>query len=220
MKKQIVAILLTLSLLILPGCSQEIDNEELFRRSFKQLQKQTALHVRNEQYFGKNLADIKLLAVRDEWRSGENFYWESADADQFLCYNQSYWTIQPNRHTQWKRHKNPISSFSDWWNDYSCEQFLEAEVTFRKEGKHIVLEQRKDHGFDNCTVSRQISTNTFYMTKDGQIVRITLMTVTYNGTEADPEEVHSVDKQEYYITPVDANVAEEKIMEQYRTVSE
>lgn len=220
MKKQIVAILLTLSLLILPGCSQETDNEELFRRSFKQLQKQTVLHVCNEQYFGKNITDIKLLAVRDEWRNGEDFYWESNNEGQFLCYNQSYWTIQPNRHTQWKQHKNPISSFSDWWNDYSCEQFLEAEVTFRKEGKHIVLEQRKDHGFDNCTVSRQISTNTFYITKDGQIVRITLMTVTYNGIDADPNEIHSVTKQEYYITPVDANVAEEKILEQYRTVSE
>ena len=218
MKKRIVAILLTLSLLILPGCDQEIDNEELFHRGFEQLQKQTALHVRNEQYYGENHADIKLLAVRDEWRNGENFYWESNNADQYLCYNQSYWTIKPNRYTQWKHHNYPIDSFSDWWNEYSWEQFLEAEVTFRKEGKHIVLEQRKDHGSDNCTISRQISTNTFYMTRDGQIVRIALETVTYNGTEADPEEIDCVSRHEYYITPVDSNVAEGKILEQYRTV--
>jgi hypothetical protein len=91
-------------------------------------------------------------------------------------------------------------------------------VTFRKEGEYIVLTQEKDLGSNNCTFSRQISTNVFYMKEDGEIVRVTEMTVTYNGTEVNPEKIHSVRKSEYYITPMDAKEVEKQIQRQYQTL--
>lgn len=238
MKKRILCLFLALFLLLLPGCGQEQkseqeklsgseverlleqegEREKLFCSWFKQLQEQAAMHVRNEQYYGKSIADIKLLAVRNEWRSGEDFYWEDDDGARYLSCGDERWTIDPPQHTQWKQRDYRIESFSNWWNESEPERFLTGEVTIRREGAYIVLEQYKDHGSNNCTLSKQTSTNTFYVDEDGGIVRITRMTVTYNGTQVAPGGIHSVSKAEYYITAMDVDEAHAKIQAQYQTV--
>lgn len=220
MKKRIVCGMLILCLLLLPGCGQKRDNEMLFRNGFERLKEQTAIHVRSEQYIGNDFSNHVLLRVRTEWRNGEDFYWEDEDGNRYLCCGSNYWTIQPQMHTQWKRRDHPIESYSTWWNDYEPEDFLTGEVTFRREGAYTLLIQRKDMGSNNCTLSRQIYTKTFYMGEDGEIVRITSAILTYDGIEAEPERIDSVMKTEYYLTSIDADTAEAKIQAQYKTVTE
>ena len=214
MKKRMICIFLGFFLLLLSGCGEK----ELFRRGFEQLQELSVLHVRNEQYLGDNFGDLKLLTVRNEWRNGEDFYWEGDDGTKYLSYGERRWTIEPQQHTQWKQQSYPIEAHSKWWNNHEPETFLEGTVSVRREGEYIVLEQNLDLGSANCTLSRQISTTTFYMRQSGEIARITLVTVTYNGYEIDAEDIRSVSKHEYYITPLDAAVAEEKIQAQHQTV--
>lgn len=216
MRKRIICSLLMVCLLMLQGCGQ--DKEALFCNGFERLRGMTAVHVRNEQYTGNDFENFKLLAVRNEWRVGEDFYWENDDGKRNLSYGGNYWTIDPRHHTEWKQTDYTIESFSKWWTNYEPEVFLSEETYFGREGEYVLLVQIEDHGSDNCTFSRQISTNTFYMNKDWEIVRITFMTVTYNGTQVDDEQIHSVSKNEYYISSVGTDEAEAKIREQYETV--
>ncbi len=216
MKKRIICILLTLCLLMLQGCGQ--DKETLFCSGFERLLEKTAVHVRNEQYSGKDFDNIELLAVRNEWRVGEDFYWESDDGNRSLCCGGNYWDIAPRHYTEWKQREVPIQSFSKWWTKYEPEVFLSGDAHFARVGEYVVLVQNEDHGSDNCTLSRQISTNYFYMDKDWEIVRITCTMVSYKGAEVDDEQIHSVSQKEYYISFVGADEAQAKIREQYETV--
>ncbi len=216
MKKRVICIVLTICLLLLPGCQQNRENRanmELFRNGFKQLQELSSLHVRNEQY-----NETKLLTVRNEWRNGEDFYWSSDRGTRYLSYGGNYWTYDFPPHTDWEKRERRIESISTWWNNYEPDDFFVGYVTFRKDGEYIILEQTEDLGSDNCTFSRQISTNTFYIDEDGKIVRITLMMVTYSGREVEPGKIHSISKREYYITPMDAKEVEKQIQRQYQTL--
>ena len=219
MKKRLTLyIVLIVCLLVLPGCRQNKENRanmELFREGFKQLQELTSLHLRIDRYHG-----VELYSSKNEWRSGEDFYWTSTSETRCLSYGGNYWSYDFPSHTEWEKKVRPVESLSTWWNNYEADDFLAGYITFRREGEFIVLEQTVDQGSDNCTLSRQVSTNTFYMTEAGEVVQITRSTVTYSGPDANPEQVYSVRRDEYYITPMDAVEVEKKIQQQYQFVME
>lgn len=218
MRKCISCIVLSICMLLLPGCQQNRENRanmELFRNGYKQLQELSSVHVRLEIYSGNSWADMELTGVTNEWRNGEDFYSTSDNGSRELYYLGNCWTMSRLR-PQWERNKRP-SAMSTRWRNFEAVSFF-AGATFKREGEYIVLEQRKDLGSDNCTFSRQISTNVFYMKENGEIVQATEMTVTYNGTDVNSEKIHSVSKRDYYIIPMDAKEVNFQIQRQYQTL--
>lgn len=197
---------------------EEDPRQTLFRQAVTQLQERTDIQVCQEQYYGKDFESLKLLAVRNEWRSGEDFYWEDEEGTKYLSYGTGRWTVKPRQYTQWKQHEFDIESVFGWWYNTVAEDHLSGEVVFHEEDGYTVLEQTEDLGSANCTLSRQISIRTFYINGDGEIVRITRTLVSYNGTEADPGQIHSVSTNAYDIHTIEAAAAREKIRQQYQTV--
>jgi hypothetical protein len=175
------------------------------------------LYVRNEQYHGENYDTLQEVAVRFAWRSGENYYWEDQRGTRMLGYEGEYWGIRPPKHSYWKQYSNPEYSYTTW-NNYEAEEFLTGEVAIWREGGNIILEQKRDYGTDNCSLSRQIATYTFYMETSGEIVRYTSELITYKGKEVNPKEISGISKSEYYITPIDAEEATEIVREQYESI--
>ena len=221
MKKRVICVFTVLCLL-LAGCGKWQKNAQLFYDAFGRLQEQPAVYVRVENYVGDDYVHLELQREWEVWRCGEDFYSENSEGSRSLCYDGGYWSgnteaSQPGAVTCWKQ-SAAISPVVPNWKNVDPRQYLKGQAVFDSKDGDIILEQKKDMG-TTCSLDRQGSVTTFFMTEQWEIYKLIQTSVTYDGPTMDTT-VKSVYKSIYYITPITAEAAQETLQEQYRSAVE
>jgi len=187
------------------------------RRAYCALQETDTAHYTQQHY-----SNSKLSSTKEAWINRDVYlhYTDVHDLKNiqdtwYIGVGDSHWQAEvedPESPLVWKHYGNGGPG-KIWY--HAWEYFDRAQCRVRNFG--MAVEFVTDLGSDNCTLSRQIETQTFYLDLRGKISKIQTELVTYNSHNIDPDDIHSNDNDIYTFHPTDPAQIREAILDVYET---
>lgn len=217
-------ILISLCCFLWTACSAPIsqsDAQALFEKNYKELQSKESLHYTVE-WTCEMRNGVFVASTTKAWYHGEDYLHVYTDDNGRSEYSLAQGgnrfraeSAQPVQFPEWKSGitYGPRHVWGTKWEDF---EYVFESVS--RENGQLNITYFKDHGSDNCTVSRQTSRITMHLDENNVLRSITYVFTTYQSTDIDESKVYAVDTSVYTLLQDDAAAVSAAIDEQYQQI--